>query len=222
MAAKRPGGLTAICVIAIILGCLSTCGTLYGYAGAAAGPMMQSWQQQLQQQGGGAPGFDEMQQAQTEMMEALRPYTWVGLGFSTIGMLVALALLIGAALVLAGKPIGGTIVVPLFGVAIAYEVLQAAAQVWMQIQTQEVVGRYMSRIMSMSQTGTAPPPELDSMMSGIMGASMIVGICFAVGWALAKITYYGWSIAYLRKPEVRAHLGGGSDQASAGAAGLVA
>jgi hypothetical protein len=223
MSAKRPGGLTAICVIAIILGCLSTCGTLYGYAGAAFTPMMQSWQQQQMNAGGfgASPQFDEMQRAQQEMTAEMQRFTLPGLALSTLGALIGLALLIGASLALSGKPVARGLLV-MFGVGIAFEVLHAAAGVWLQIQTQELVQRYMGRMMSMSQTPGSPPPpaEIDTIMSATMGASMAIGICFAVGWALAKITYYGWSIAYLRKPEVRAHLSG--DQASAGAAGLVA
>ncbi len=62
--ARRPGGLTTICVIAIILGGLGLLGSLVAIAGLAAGPRLQQAISSMQPQG---PGGDRVAEAQRTM-----------------------------------------------------------------------------------------------------------------------------------------------------------
>lgn len=207
MAAQRPGGVIAICVIAIILGCLSSCSGLMACGGVA----MQGQVEQMQQASmAGMPPeagaqMEQMQAAQRELMEEQKRFLPITLGSAILGGLLALLILVAAALALSGRELGRKLLVVLFGVGIGFEVLRTAAEVWVQYEMKDIMDRYMSRIMSMSGPGHAPPPEdFTGIMSGVMSASVAFGMCLLVGWAAAKVVYYGISIGYLRKSEVRA------------------
>jgi hypothetical protein len=206
MAGKRPGGLTAVCVVAIVLSCLTTCATCWGYIGSAAAPALQQWQQdQMGQMGAGSPEFDRIQQIQAEMLAEQQWLMIPAMVVNTVGMVIALVLLVAAGMTLSGRSLGLKLMTPALLVAIGFEVLSAAFGVWVQIRTTEVTERYMARIMEASRVPgqPAPPPAVDALMNSTVGAAMVMGICLAAGWALAKIVYYGWSFAYLRKPEVQ-------------------
>lgn len=206
MAAQRPGGVIAIGVVAIILGCLSSCAGVMACGGVA----MQGQMEQMQQasMAGMPPNvqLDQMQAAQREMMEEQSKYQPITLGSAILGGLLALAILVAAAMALSGREIGRKLLVALFGAGMAFEVVRTGAEVWVQYQMKDIMDRYMSRVMTMSvQPGQPPmPQEFEGMMSGVMGAGVAIGMCLLVGWAAAKVVYYGISIGYLRKSEVRA------------------
>lgn len=192
----RPGGLTAICVIGLCLAVLGlfSCGT--GCLGLVFQSAIQGFTAQMQQ---GVPGGQELQEEIAALQARWMPLSTANLVLNAVASGLLLA---GSILGLKMSPRTSQIFIP----GLICGILQAVAYVGltavMQQEMQAVMAKQMTQMMQQGPNPAAPGAA--AMTSGIMKMSSAIGIAVAVAWALALIVYYGTSIWYLRRKDVRA------------------
>lgn len=186
---RRPGGVTAICVIAIVLASLGICGAIYqGVALALQSTILAQ-----------PPAGDELSQMQNEMqrqmIEATRPLTPFQIFLLAANLGASIALLAAAILALSMRPSGrgwlagasvGCAAVDLLGAGLG---LLAAVKSWPVVA--EFTRKMAERGGSMAQAG------------GVMKFAVAVAIGLQVIWLMLKLGFYITSVVYLQRPNVR-------------------
>jgi hypothetical protein len=205
VANRRPGGLIAICVLAIVLGALGVLKGCAGLLGPLFSTRIQSAVAGMQPAANQNQGFqDEMKEVNAKALAIKAKYDWVLMPLMVAKLFVEIALLTGAMMTLGLKPLGRQILLAAFVAATIVEIVQFFPDFLMQRETQALMGEMMPKVMQQAQQGQKGPPGFDQMMSGIFKAMSIVTIIFAVGWLACKVVYYVIGIVYLRKPQVAA------------------
>ena len=212
MSSQRPGQLTAIAIVGIVLGILGTCGGLWGVAGALLqGPMQEAMREQQEKMfaGSGIPAEQlESQRGFQQQIEELNA-KWVPFTATHQTLnLIASAILLAAAIMLLRTSARAPTV---FVIAVAANVFVDLVGTILGIIVQQDMQEAMQGMMADMAAQQPGAPGADRMFEGIMQASSWLGICFGGAWLLVKIGYYVWGLVYLRKPEVK-QLFGGTDQ----------
>ncbi|MFN0052810.1 MAG: hypothetical protein ACKV0T_11505 [Planctomycetales bacterium] len=204
-ARTRPGGLTAVCILALLLGIV---GLLTGCAGLAS----QAFGAQLQEaMSGMQPGGNEaMRQAQQEMntkiLAVAKKYAWMTVPLLVVKMVAELLMIAGAAGALGLKPFGRKWLMWGLTAALVIESISLIPALLLQNETQAVTQEYMNKIMS----GAGGGQGAAEFGSSITQVATIIGLVLAIGWLLVKALYYVLSLRYLRKREIAALFGSGS------------
>ena len=151
----RPGGLTAICVIAIVLGGLGLASSLMTLASLAARPWLQ------QTIAGSMPPqrSQKLRDAQLAMQEQIetvnRRYETLNWGFGLANLAVSAALLAGGIMALRRRPKARKFLIAVLAVTILVEVLRAVVHVVMQLAMMPVIAESMSRMMAAAPHGAS-------------------------------------------------------------------
>ncbi|MCB9595786.1 MAG: hypothetical protein H6719_23895 [Sandaracinaceae bacterium] len=194
----RPAGLWVVTMLAIVLGGLGSCGGTVGLASLAVQDSVAEMQENLQQNQPD-PRIREMnQQMQRRSLEIAREWRIPTAIANVVNVLGSFFLLIGAILLFRWHPQGPTIFLVAAVVSIFADLAVGGVGVIVQQQTVAAMEEAMSTLGEASGD-----PGAQRMMSGVMRASGTFGLCFAVGWLLAKVGFYVGSIVYLRKGTVR-------------------
>lgn len=207
----RPGGLLAICIIALVLGVLGFLTSAYGAVWLVIGTQMQeSFVGSSEVDSEFDDEFaDAMAKAEAEAAgetseeaedESLPPefeiysdtmtvqkkYLSALLG-TTFGNIVASVLLaVGALAILLERPVGRKILLWGLGLGLVFDVVEIIPTAMMQFEI-------------MPMTASAMPAGAG--MGGFVTAILIVQMVFVGGWALSLAVYYIIAIVYLRKPK---------------------
>lgn len=198
----RPGGLTAVCVIAIILGTLGLLSGLGSVSTSMLGARLQQWQAGIG--AGGAP--QQMVQVQNEMnakmMDVVNRYRIPSIAVAIFQLGVAVALLRGGIRAMSINEAGRSLLRTACGVAIAFELCRIPVYVLMQLENMAIMEDYLPRIMEASAPGTqaAQIAEFTRMLAKF---SAILGWVIFVGWLLLKLAFFGVAVRYLGKPEIK-------------------
>lgn len=115
---------------------------------------------------------------------------------ASLGVMVALALLVFGALTIARVGIALTTPAVLIGAAVV-ELMQLALSLYFQMKMADVMNQFASGFSPGGGGGGFGGPE--SFVSTAMG----IGLCVLGGWAVGKCAFFGAGAAYLRKPEIR-------------------
>jgi hypothetical protein len=202
--ARRPGGLTAVSVIAIVLGVLGWLGSLATIASLAAGPRLQQ-SFSIPSQGPGSGKTAEIQRTMQQKLQAVNNRHWWPLvGFAMLNVCLATGMLAGGILVLKRTPRAGTLLITVFAVALLFEIARSIFQGFVQWEMAAVMSDFLPRMMEASAPANAPnAPQVAVMGAAIAKASLVVGFAFQLILSVAKLVYYavGWS--YLRRATVR-------------------
>jgi hypothetical protein len=201
---RRPGGLTAICVIAIILGVLGVITALMGMAGAVAGQAMQkaftpSMPQNMD---------DEALEVQIEMNEAVQEmgqrFILPNVAFIVFGLAVAIGLIVGGAQSLKIKPAGRMILVAVFLVAILFELARGGFQLYVQMQVMAVMGEYWPRLIK-AAAGQQPPggPDMETLMNIALSVAKVTAYSVVILPVLVKGGFYAIGAFYLGRERVK-------------------
>jgi hypothetical protein len=194
----RPGGLTALCILAIVLGALGIMTGLTGLAAAALSDPLQKLAAGLQPEQD-KEGARLQQQVADESREFAGRHFVRNLLFSLARLVVASCLLLGGILALRLKTPGRKALLVAFAAGILFEL----SQIWPMI---EVFG-FTERIMEMQQqmAGNAPNGGDAAGTMRVM-AKMIAAMQVAMmgGMLLTKITCYAFGLWYLTRPHVAA------------------
>ena len=202
--ARRPSGLTGVCVIAIILGGLGLLGSLTTIASLVAGSRLQQAMMMSPQ----GPGRDRMVDLQRTMQQKIQAvtdrYRWPSAGFALVNAGLAASMLAGGIMGLNRSGKARTLLMTVFAVAILFEVSRSILYVFIQCETAAVMSDMMPKMMGASAPANGPNvQEAAALGATIAKASIMVGLDFGLIFSLAKLIYYavGWS--YLRRPAVR-------------------
>jgi hypothetical protein len=151
---------------------------------------------------------DDFLKAQTEMQDKMQGVTnryWgfnVGLGLLNVAF--ASCLLAGGIMMLKMNPKARTFLVTVFAAVIVFEIVRAVVTVFMQLDIAAAMSDVMPRMMMAAGPKGGPGAEQGAAFMGTVAkASAFVGMAFSLGWALAKMVFYGVSACYLRRPNIR-------------------
>jgi hypothetical protein len=194
----RPGGLTAIAVISIVMACMGMFTVLASVVGLAAGEKLMN----LQFSGQKIPPerAQAVEQVKQEFLAVNQRWKSIGLALLGARGLIVLGLLVGGIMVLLLKPPGRTILGATFLLAVIADSAATATGIAMQREIIPIQHRMMAASMASAKGGAALGESMGQMTESLA----FVGYAMGIMWLLAKIVYYLVGFFYLRKPEVRA------------------
>jgi hypothetical protein len=210
---NRPGWLTAIGVIAIILGVLgilsSTVSAIGQYFSASMQEAIESFvlvAQQNQMPSEAKALMDDMKTLMKDLQERWRP---ILLTLLACNMVLSVLLLAGGIGTLRLAEWGRRMLIAAFAGTMLYEVGTAATQLIMQFETRHLTSEYTAKMMdAMSKGNQAMPPAQRQQMMRVMTIStsvfFLLGVAMGLAWLLVKLIAYGLAIHYLRRPQIRA------------------
>jgi len=201
---QRPGGLTAVCAIAIALGALGLCSSLLGLLSLAVQPSLQKAFTMPQQ-----PGMPEgFVKAQADMQKKIQDvglrYWGFNVGISLLNLAIGACLLVGGIMALKMHPKAGSLLIAVFAAGIVFEIAAGVVTVIMQLDMAKVMSEAMPQMMMAAGPKGAPGAEQGAaLMATFTKVGAYVGMAISLGWALAKMVFYGVSACYLRRPNIR-------------------
>ncbi|MCA9202462.1 MAG: hypothetical protein KDA59_05440 [Planctomycetales bacterium] len=202
---SRPGWLTALSIITIMLGGLGLASAVMGIVTTIAAPYLQNAMQPPAN-----AQIDPMTQLQLDMNRAqytlLAKLFWPLIGFGIGHVLVAGLLLTGGVMSLMKKPFGRTLLVATFLLAILFELCRSYLTGVQMMETYEIMNEYMGQ-MAGAMPGPAPP-GMGQMMTTMSKVIVIFQAVVAGIWLLVKLVFYATSYVYLRRPDIRQHFDG--------------
>jgi len=198
-AARRPGVLTAVCVIAILVGLLGVLSGISKLFNALFGARMQ------QMFAGFGAVNAEMREAQERMYAtltaAMEPFLIPNLILAVAQLLLCGVLVYGAAKTLKLQEQGRRILATTAALLLLFEVGQGVVQGLMQMRMMPVMERHMSDVM---QATPGAAPGAGKLGQALGRVSIVAGLVFQIAWMLIKLGYYGFTVRYLRRDRVRA------------------
>jgi hypothetical protein len=204
----RPAGLTAVCIIGIVLAVFGGLGLLMSCGGMIMQPFIQDAVVQFQR---GLPGSPPQMQQQIELQAALqrdvlavqaRWRPWIITGMVLQLATVAL-LLIGCIRGLGLKRGAYRWLVAAMLCGVVQSIVQTGVFWGTQQETAAIMSRSMAQIMR-GTPGAPMPPGMPQMMSGMMNFSTTITIMVFAAWGLAKIGYFVFGACYVLTRRIRA------------------
>jgi hypothetical protein len=199
----RPGGLTAVCVIAIVLGGLGVFASLSAFTMSLLGNQIQQFQQQFA--AAGSP--PEVQDVQAEMnaatMQIANRFRLVNIAFSLMHFAVTVSLVAGGIWALLLQEQGRRLLWAVCLVAIVFELARSVPNILMQMENAALMEEYMPRLMQAQTPGDqdAQVAEFGRMFARF---SMIMGWVIFAGWLSLKLVFFAIAARYLGSPPVKA------------------
>ncbi len=182
---QKPGGLTAVAVISLIIGVMGVLMSLF----AIAMLFLQGTMNQFPGAQTGGPETEIITQ-----MEAIQANQFLtNLVFGSCNVIIGSLLAIGSIGVLGTKEWGRNLLRNSLLAAILFVIVRGICTMWIQYQA-------MSSISKMIPSGS----EGGAAMQTVMQVSIIVGIVFGVIWMAGLIGFYVWGRIYLNKPPIKA------------------
>lgn len=196
---KRPNGLLAIAIVAILLGSLGTCGGIF----SIGTQLMQSQIRELSRElaamsSMGNEAILQQQVAMQERVEALsdewRPAI---LTHQILNLIASFVLLFGAIGLLRWKPSAPTAFAAAAIASIAVDIGGGIVSILFQQATAAIMQDYAAGL-------TAATPGSPRTFGAMMDASGSVGMVTGFLWVIVKLGFYSGALVYVRKPDVRA------------------
>ena len=184
---QKPGGLTAIAVICLILGSLGALIALFGI-------VMLFFQRSMNQFQAAQPGGPPLEFLAE--MEALQASQFIPtLIVNGCNVIIGSLLAIGSIGVLGTKEWGRNLLRNALLAAIFFVVVRGIYSMWVQYSSMSVISKMV------------PAGGDKATMEAIMQGTIIFGIVIGVIWMVVLIGFYIWSRIYLNKPPIRALFG---------------
>ena len=201
----RPGLLTTLCVLCIVLGALGLFNYLFGAFGLMVGRQVQ---QMVMNSQSGTPGIPpEMQEAQekmqTEIYAIQEKYLWAIAGGLVFRFVASALLLAGGIGTLALKPWGRHVLLAGCAVAAPFVLMDAILQSLITMENMTVMNSFMEHMINATPNKEAPE-NVEGFIRGMVGVIKIASIVILAFLALAKIALYIFGLIYLRKPRIKA------------------
>ena len=198
----RPGWLTALCVLAIVLGALGLINVLMSTAGLLAGQYMQKAMRVQQNPGVSQEMQDAQNKMQDEMYAVQRKYWWPIAIALLLRAGVALLLLVGGIRALGMSEAGRQLLLIAFGVALPFELAHAILQTIIMLENMTAMHGFAEALSNeMPKDG---PPQMQGFIQTVMQGTLIVSLVFMYLWALVKCGLYLWGLLYLRRDRIKA------------------
>ena len=182
---QKPGGLTAIAVICLILGSLGALMAIFGIVML----FLQGTMNQFQ------PGAAEAEFLAE--MEALQASQFIPtLIINGCNVIIGSLLAVGSIGVLGTKEWGRNLLRNSLLAAIFFVLVRGIYGMWVQYSSMSAIGKMVP-----------PGGEGAETVEMAMQVGIIVGIVIGVAWMAVLIGFYIWSRSYLNKPPIRALFG---------------
>jgi hypothetical protein len=205
---RRPGGLTAVCVLAIVLGSLGALSSLSGLVGSVARPFAEKSLTPPQLPGGN----DEFVKANLESQKKIRlvadRYWGLTAGVGVLNLVVSAGLVVGGIVLLRPNAKARSFLLAVFAVAIAFTIVQVAVAIFMQVKMAPAMAEMMPNAMKASvpkgQAGTEQAAQMAQMGTTMAKVVSGLAIAFCVFLGLVNLVFYAVGARYLCKPHIRA------------------
>lgn len=196
MAKQRPGRLTAVCVIAAVLGALGIFSSLVGIGSLLGEDLVSKQFREIST--GPALGTAENQliQKMEEVRARWKAARWVGVSFNLV---FSAALLLGGTLGLRPRSLHRSLLLWALGGSIPVDLFLAITAVLVQLETIPILREQLLK--------TAPPGGGAALQGAEIG--LLVGLVFSVSITACKLAYYIFGIVYLNRPKIKAWYGAG-------------
>lgn len=193
---KRPGVLTALCVLTIVLAALGILGGLSGIAGLALHRQLQATVVDLQPDAETAKVQAEIAEETAELMSKHVVRNWI---ITIARLTMSIGLLLGGIWSLRLQARGRRTLLVLFGVGIVLEV----AQIWPLLENREITAKTFDRLMQ-AQMQKAPqpkaPPGFNASMKVMGQVVATMQLVVMVALLVAKCGFYAFGLWYLTRP----------------------
>lgn len=200
--AERPGGLSVICVLAIVLAAL---GLFTGCAGLGSQVSASRMQRAMaEMRGGRNMPMDKVQQEFNDRILAIAArYHWATLPLMIAKLVVEIGMLAGAILSLRFDGRGRIALQCALLSAIVVESLSAIPAMLIQIETRDATTEMMTKMMAAGGGGKGPPAKAVKGVAQTVGSIVgTIAIAVAVAWMIGKTIFYVVAVRYLRKPDI--------------------
>lgn len=197
MAARRPSGLTAICIIAVVLGVLGLFSGLMKGVNVLFGTEMQ---QAFGSFGAVSPEQAKVQQdMQAAIAAEMNRFRLVNSVLCIAQLTFCGALVYSGMKTLGLKAAGRSLFLAACACMLVYEIGQSIAFVFQQLAMSPIMELYMPQLMKGSAGNNASAEQIGQVMARV---SIILGIVFQCVWTLIKFVFYAVAIFHLRKAAV--------------------
>jgi hypothetical protein len=212
---ERPGGVSALLWVLIVMGLLGLLGNSLSAAGSAGSEAMIDLAAQGQssalaelegEENEALRGLLEGQQEMmTEMAAVARRTRPVTLAMGVLGMLVSGLLVFAAFRGLKGGGGGDVLLRRALWAAGLWSVASFAVSFWMQRLQASATGDQMERMMELAAEAGGEGAALPN-FGGLQEAMLAVTLVFGALVVLAKLMLYGYGLWYAQQPDARAWL----------------
>jgi hypothetical protein len=195
---RRPGGLTTLCIAALVLALFALLGAATAASGGNIEPSMFFSL-------GQPDAVVRVQQAmQAELREIVRPWlTWFYL-VAILNLGVAGVLCAGGVLGLKMRRPANILLLVGFIAGLISEAVGVVPGFAVQKESVAILERYVPLLVEASLQGTQQPVAgLQDMTASMTKMSSIVGLLMTALISLAKVGFYVFGIIYLRRPMIR-------------------
>ena len=198
---RRPGWLTAVCVIAIVIGILGAFNGVFGLIGAVFGQQLQSAVSPAA--GSVPPGMEKIQTEFQDQMNAVQKEFFVALLSSAVlRTIIAVLLLVGGVMGLNLKEQGRQLLVLGFAIALLFEIGNTVLNSLVNMEVMTAFNAYVEALAEeLPAGGGGPPPQ---MLMGIMKGSIIFGFVVQYLIVLIKMGFYAFGLIYLSRQAIKA------------------
>lgn len=216
----RPAGLTAVCIISLIVGVLGGFAVVAGCGGLMFRSTIMKLSQDFQKTVmSGAPQTPQLQQMQkqneammNELVKVQNKWIVPGVAAMFVSAAAVVGLIVGGIRGLNLKPRAHLWMIVGFSAGILHALIASYIGYATQHDTQAIMVQQMNQAM-LTVPGSAPPGAR-AMTSSAMQAGAAIGFAFIFGWAFLKCAAYATCIGYLLTPRNRKLFeGDGSDRA---------
>lgn len=197
---RRAGGVTAICVAAIILGALGLLSSVAGIAGMLLGERLRTMVEGMQAQSIPPQARNVQQKMNQQMLAMARRWRPVVVPLIIFHLAASVLLIVGAIGTLTQAPTGYQLLIWGLWGSLGYVVLYAPINLILTVENYRIVQQFMPELMQAGrpQAG-APAPPVDEMMQTTMRISVALGIGWTVVWSLVQGGFYTFSALYIKK-----------------------
>ena len=198
---RRPGWLTAVCVIAIVIGILGAFNGVFGLIGAVFGQQLQSAVSPAA--GSVPPSMEKIQTEFQDQMNAVQKEFFVALLSSAVlRTIIAVLLLVGGVMCLNLKEQGRQLLVLGFAIALLFEIGNTVLNSLVNMEVMTAFNAYVEALAEeLPAGGGGPPPQ---MLMGIMKGSIIFGFVVQYLIVLIKMGFYAFGLIYLSRQTIKA------------------
>src|SRR5262245_49421436 len=199
----RPGMLTVLCVLCMVLGALGMINGCFGAVGLLVGKQIQRVVTSAQPPTGMPKDIHDAQMEMQRAMYAIQDkYIWA-LSIGLIWRFAAGALLfVGGILTLMGREQGRRILIAGCLIAAPFVLLDAILQSLIAVENMTVMNSFIET-MTASTSGQQVPAGFEGTMRAMSGAIKIGAVAVTTLLAVAKLALFVFGIIYLQKDHIR-------------------
>lgn len=200
---KRPMLWAAVCVLGMFFGGLNVCCSIWGIGGMVMEPYVTDLQKS--QPGMTAEQQKSMQDAQKRMMDIQHAHRPGQIAELVLAIVLGIVLVAACALAWRGRQSAVNALVGISMIGMVFEVVRTVFEVYVQLamsrELQQVV-LATSQAFPDADTGGA----FQKILGWGVGASVGLGVCIAIAWALLKLAYYATTVVATKRPDIRNYL----------------